>query len=817
MGFFSKVFREIKRAVKDVVEVVEDAGKSVGVVLGIREAETPSYDLTTDTSELSSSATGVLLNKTSATSSINVVFGTRRVGGSRVLLHTQGAKNADLYSILVLSEGPISRIRDIEINDEKISALGGSDSYTINDGSRISLTPDVSICGHLGGWTQPADVLFSANLGGVWTPLHTLTGLAYTATRYTYNAEKISSLPSQTAVVDGVLLYDPRDGQTKFSSNAALVILFYMRSTVFGERVLDEEIDFESFKVAANIADRVAETFAGSGVNYKPVDINAVIDTSKSRLDNMNALLAHAHASLPYAAGKYRLVIRSATTSSFEFNDTNITGDISVGSSGASNKLNRVTVKFIDPDLNWQENTVVYPTDVAEYQQLLESDNGIEKSGDITANMITNKYQALDYARRYLYESRKGLSASFSALPSARSVLPGQVVTLTTSNLGSFLFTVEQRSISAEGEYQFTLKEYDPSLYSWINLTEITSGQTPTTPSVYNLQPPTNLAFEKVDYNPEYQGVLSWDESDSAFVTRYKVDIYNTVTGILAWSNQITSSSVQIPNFPTGTYHADVKGLSEISATDTASISWESDIPSLPTIKALAQSGEFDSDLTLIWAPVIAQSALRFYRIEIVVGDLTVLYVSSVTETATITSAQFESIGFPRNFKAYVSAVNIANVAGPAASLTINRAMPATPSIETFPSVDNIKVTLSSAANRKGVVVWASTHNPVSMTDAYQKYKGESLSITLDGLLSLTKYYIAIAAYDAFGLGYAVYYSVTTLKDSVGDTIENLSALDLTQEVSNLDQSALLVSLKTGKNQRDILEIKQALTSANIM
>jgi hypothetical protein len=820
MGFFSKLVREVKRAVKDVVEVVEDTGKAIGVVLGLREQEAPDYDISSLSSSLSSSdssTTGVLLNKTAASSSISVVVGTRRVGGARVLLHTQGEKNADLYSVLVLSEGPIQGIRDIEINDEKVSAIGGSDNYTVGDGSRISLTPDVSLCGHFGSWSQSVDASFSSNLGSLWTSAHKLTGLAYTATRYTYNAEKISSLPNQTAVVDGALLYDPRDGQTKFSSNAALVNLFYMRNGVFGERVPDEEIDFESFKVAADIADRTAETFAGSGVTYKPVDINAVINTGKSRLDNMKALLAHSHASLPYSEGKYRLVIRSAVYASFEFNADNISGDISIASSGASNKYNRVAVKFVDPDLNWQENTVIYPTDDSEYQQLLADDNGIEKHADITADMVTNKYQALDYGRRYLYESRKGLSISLTALPAARKVLPGQVVELNSSNLGSFLFTVTKRTITSSGEYSFTLKEYDPSIYSWINQTEITSGETPTLPSIYNIQPPTNLTFEKVDYNADYQGVLSWDDSASAFVTRYKIDIYNTVTGLLAWSNQITANNVQIPNLPTGNYRADVKGLSEISGTTVSSIVWDSTIPSLPQIKGLSQSGVFDADLTVSWAPVIAQGALRFYRIEIIVAGTSVLYISSITETATITNAHFESIGYPRNFQINVSAVNLASVIGAAATLTINRSLPATPVIEMIPSVDNIKLSLSSSANRRGTVVWVSTSDPIVMTDVNQKYKGESLSITLDGLLPLTRYYLAVAAYDAFGVGYAVYYSVTTLKDSIGDTINNLSTLDLTQEVSNLDESALLVSLRTGKNQRDILSIKQALSGAGII
>lgn len=808
---FKQIEKGVKRAVKDVADVIEDAVKDVGVIIGIGMGK-EDYDKPALSSSDVDSASGALLNKTAASSSINVVVGTRRVGGTRVLLHTQGAKNADLYSVLILSEGPIHGIRDIEINDEKPAALGGSNSYTINSGARISLTPDVSLCGHFGSWSQAADAFFSSNLGGLWTSAHKLTGLAYTATRYTYNAEKISSLPNQTAVVDGALLYDPRDGQTKFSSNAALVNLFYMRNGVFGERVPDEEIDFESFKVAADIADRTAETFAGSGVTYKPVDINAVINTGKSRLDNMKALLAHSHASLPYSEGKYRLFIRSEVDASFEFNADNISGDISVSSSGASNKYNRVAVKFVDPDLNWQENTMIYPTDDAEYQQLLVEDNGIEKHADITADMVTNKYQALDYARRYLYESRKGLVISFSALPAARKVLPGQVVELNSSNLGSFLFTVTKRTITADGEYRFTLKEYDPSIYSWINQTEITSGETPTLPSVYNLPAPTNLVFTKVGYNPDYQGVLSWDESESAFVTRYRIEIYNTVTGMLAWSSQATANSIQVPNLPAGNYRADAKGLSEISATPTTSISWTYSVPVLPIVTGLQQYGEFDDTLMLTWDKVSNRAALRMYQVDLLLDDLVIYSVNTSTESVTIGLGQFEALGFPRVFNVNVSAVNVALSNGPAASLLIEKPAPLPPlSVSFTPSATSFLMRLVKATRAKGVTAWLSTDPSVPQSDENQVYSGDLARFEIGDLSPLTAHYFRIASYDAFGLGTSSAHTVTTLRDAVADSIQQLTERDLslTEDLESVAQSlaekAAQQSANTAKAEKQML------------
>lgn len=798
------LWKEVKRFGRRIEKGVKRTLKDIEMIFSPQEIEQP------DTS----SSSGALVNKTAATDSIPPIYGTRRRGGTRVLLHTQGSKNKDLYSVLVYCEGPIAGIREIEINDDTISNWGGSANHSIADATRLNLTSDVSFCAHFGGWSQSADEMFKNDLGELWTVDHKLTGLAYSATRYVYNSEKIGSLPSQTAVIDGRLLYDPRTEETAFSSNAALAILDYMRDDVYGEKVPDEEIDFDSFKVAADIADIAAETFDGSGETYKPIDINAVIDTNVSRLDNIKSLLAHTHASLPFSGGKYRLIIRSATEPSFDFNDDNISGDISIGSAGASDKYNRVTVTFVDPELNWEENTVVYPTDDDEYQQLLSEDNGIEKEGEVTANMITNKYQALDYARRYLYESRKALAIGFSALPAARGVLPGQVVSVTTAELGSFLFTVEKRVVTAEGEYKFTLKEYDPSLYSWINTADLSTGATPSMPSAFNLPAPQNIAFTPVAYNPDYQGVLSWDESDSAFVTRYRVEIYNTVTGMLAWSNQIANNSVQIPNFPAGNYRADVKGLSEISATPTASISWTYSVPVLPIVTGLQQYGEFDADLTLKWNAVSERAALRMYQVDLLLDDLVIYSVNTSTESITINLAQFEALGFPRVFYAKVSAVNIALSNGPAASLLIEKPAPLPPlSVSFSPSVSSFVTRLVKATNAKGVTAWLSTESPVDETTENQIYSGDLARFEIGDLSPLTKYYVRIASYDAFGLGASSAHSVTTLRDAVADSIQQLTERDLSL-TEDLESVAQNLAEKAAQQSANTTKVEEQMSLA---
>ena len=79
MGFFSKIFKGIQNLIGDVI----------GFLVGA------DFD---DQSQ----AQGVLVNKSSNIANIPVIYGTRKVGGTRVFLSTGGNDNEYLYIALVL-------------------------------------------------------------------------------------------------------------------------------------------------------------------------------------------------------------------------------------------------------------------------------------------------------------------------------------------------------------------------------------------------------------------------------------------------------------------------------------------------------------------------------------------------------------------------------------------------------------------------------------------------------------------------------------------------------------------------------------------
>ena len=66
-------------------------------------------------------AQGVLLNKQSNNANIPVVYGTRKVGGTRVFLETSGTSNQYLYGAIVLCEGEVNAITSIIVNDSAVT------------------------------------------------------------------------------------------------------------------------------------------------------------------------------------------------------------------------------------------------------------------------------------------------------------------------------------------------------------------------------------------------------------------------------------------------------------------------------------------------------------------------------------------------------------------------------------------------------------------------------------------------------------------------------------------------------------------------
>ena len=185
-------------------------------------------------------AQGILLNSQSNVDPIPVIYGRRRVGGTRVLIEVSGTSNEYLHIVVVLAEGPVAAIDNVYLDDLLATDAKYAGLVTVNK--------------HLGTANDAAD---SELISAVpkWTTECKLANCAYIYVKLKYDSNAFSGLPTITADVRGRTLFDPRDGQTRYSNNAALAVRDYLTNPLYGRGVGTTNVDDLSFIAAANACD----------------------------------------------------------------------------------------------------------------------------------------------------------------------------------------------------------------------------------------------------------------------------------------------------------------------------------------------------------------------------------------------------------------------------------------------------------------------------------------------------------------------------------------------------------------------------------
>lgn len=458
MGWFSDFIRNpintVKDTVNDVIDVVEDvvdlAVDLVGDVISwfVDIPEVPDLD---------QDAQSVLVNKNSNIAPIPVIYGTRRVGGTRVFVETSGADNKFLYMALILCEGEVNSIGDIYINDE---LLTGSE-----------YAPYVTIDKKTGADNQTASSTLTA--APSWNSNDTLSGIAYLGIRLEFNQDVFSSIPTIQAVVQGRKVFDPRDNTTAFDSNPALCLRDYLTNTRYGKGLDSSLIDDTSFGLAATACDEDVTNYDGSGETVKRFSCNAVINTNQTLFNNVKVFLSGMQGMMPYQNGTYRLIVEDDYDSTFDFDTDNIISGFKISGVDKTQKYNKVTAKFVNPDMNYQPDQVIWPpADSSDYSTFLTEDNNKPLEKEIDLLTCTSFYQARNIAKTLCLGSRKaGIKLSFTATPDALKCSVGDIVTVThpTPSFSSKEFRVISLSINFDATVNVALAEHNATIYPWVS------------------------------------------------------------------------------------------------------------------------------------------------------------------------------------------------------------------------------------------------------------------------------------------------------------------------------------------------------------
>ena len=511
MSFWTATLGFVKLAIAAVNPIVLLVG--VGIAWAISEA------LSTDTEkDTSKKYEGTLLNKQSNNAQIPVVYGQRRVGGTRVFLASSGDDNLYLYVVLVLCEGEIEEIGDIYIND------------VISTDARYSTL--VSINKHLGSDSQSADsMLTGAGIG--WTSSHALKGLAYIACRFMWDANVFGSTPNITCDIKGRKVFNPANSQTAYSTNPALCWRDYVTNSRYGKGLPSSSIDDDSVATAKSDCDTLVTPYTG-GSQVKIFECNAVIDTSRSTMDNTKILLSGMRALMPFSEGKYGVVVEGEKVgnSVFSFTEDHIIGGISIESERKSSKYNRVIATFSNPLKGYQSDQIEWPkSGSSTHTTYLSEDDDLDLVGRLDLSTITNPYSAEDIAELMVKRSRSGLKVAMVVSSEGMICSVGDIISIThsTPSWSAKDFRVMGVVLNSDCTVQIECMEHQDNIYPWGTKTQEASSP--------NTNLPTNILNSIMDV---YSQSNSADASPSVS--------HSVNSGAKFWTIYTTSEAISLSN-----------------------------------------------------------------------------------------------------------------------------------------------------------------------------------------------------------------------------------------------------------------------------
>ena len=605
--------------------------------------EVPEFD-TPD----SENAQGVLLNKESNNAQIPVVYGQRKLGVTRVYVETSGADNQYLYVAAALCEGEIESIEEIYIDDRlvefelpfshgTVTEVDPYDETYYRDGeSWIQVQP------FLGKDDQVASSILTSQTN--WGTNHRLRGVAYLAFRFKWNQDLFGAIPNIKAVVKGKKVYDPRTTTTAYSNNSALCLLDYLRNSRYGKGLPDDafETNFQSFQDAANTCETQVTPYSG-GSDINLFETNGVLDTSQKVIDNVKKLLNPMRAFFTYTEGVYKLKIEGTGTAVKTINSNNVVGGAKLLGERKNNKYNRIIATFVNPDKNYQEDTISYPPNddsglpSADQHATMLADDGVLLEGNYSFPNVTSVYQAQGLAEVILRRSRNQLQVQVRVTSEFLDVAVGDIVQIyyPTGGFDNKPFRVLGMTINEDLTVDLQLFEHQDNFYSWTEKAQAPTIADTNLPNPLSVQPPSGLTLndELVEYNDGTvitRLTATIGSSPDAFVEQYRVEAKqtldrngNAVSDDYRLVGQGVATEYQVLNVIDGaTYEVRVSavnslGIKSTFVTATREIIGSTAIPQNVEDFNISMVGS--SQMQLSWTPV-QDLDIEFYEIRYSTG-----------------------------------------------------------------------------------------------------------------------------------------------------------------------------------------------------
>jgi hypothetical protein len=485
---------------------------------------------------------GVLINKQSNNAQIPIVYGRRQVGITRVFLESSGTDNTYLYMAGVVCEGEIEEIEEIYIDDKQVTFDGALTDGTVRevDSSDSNFYKDsshIQIQAFYGTDNQVASSILTNSTN--WTSNHRLRGVCYLAFRFKWNQDIFSSIPQVRVTLKGRKVYDPRTATTAYTSNSALILLDYLRNTRYGKGLPDSafESDFASFKTSANECETQITPYTGAD-QINLFETNAVIDTDQKVIENVKKLLNPMRSLFTYNNGVYKLKIEGTGTAVKTITADHVVGGAKVLGERKNNKYNRVLGTFVNPDKNWQNDTVSFPpaddSIVAtefKHATMLAQDNGTLLEGNFQFPNVTNKFGAEALCEVILRRSRNQLQIQLTLTSEFLELEIGDIVAITypSGGFNAKPFRVLGLEINEDLTVNVQLFEHQDNFYTFNEKNPIATIADTILPNPNSVQPPASLTLDDtlIEYN-DGTVIVALDvtigASTDSFVDYYQVE-----------------------------------------------------------------------------------------------------------------------------------------------------------------------------------------------------------------------------------------------------------------------------------------------------
>ena len=496
-----------------------------------------------------------LINKASNNAPLPVVYGYRKIGGTRVFVEVSGSTNEYLHVIIAMSEGEINSFENIYLND------------ILSTDSRFNGV--LNVYTHNGADNQTADSNAVSDLGN-WTSAHRLRGTAYVYVKMKFDVDAFpQGLPTITADLKGVKVFDPRNNATAWSDNPALAIRDYLTDTRYGRGIATSLIDDASFIVAANYCDTTVNI---GGATVKRYTTNGIINTSQGSISILKQLLTSCKGFLVFTGGKYKLVIDKPESAVFTFDEDNIVGAWTISLGSKNNHFNRIRANFINKNKDWQPDIAVI-----ESASLRTLDNGELLEKTITLPYTSDIDRAKMITTINLNQSRQKISCQFTATIEALKAEVGDVVYIKHSTVGlQYLnasagkkFRIIKMSLKNNDEVTVSAVEYADGSYNFGTIQVSDTAPNTNLPDVTTTKIPVNLLVsEQLFVTNTGQGVqvranLNWTAPTDAFAQFYEVE-FAEGSGAFQFVTQTRATSAQVNNLKAGTFSFRVRTVNTI-------------------------------------------------------------------------------------------------------------------------------------------------------------------------------------------------------------------------------------------------------------